>query len=198
MNYNELTKSEKTIVDRFRSMKHQERLVIASSQDSFRNWLQNSLGSIWNEISSFFSDFWNWFRNSIEPRGKFHKIWVDHNFGSGSTKGMRIHIKFEVDNLKDVSCRVIAYFHFQSGIKLKSNENSSYRTSDNQVCVGSNFEPSYNESTYNDFPLFIPYSEFGISSTGIHELKFEVSLYVKKTNHFFAQSHWVYFDYYIH
>jgi hypothetical protein len=105
---------------------------------------------------------------------------------------MKIHAKFDVDNVKDIPCRAAAYFYFNSGGKLTSNSNS-YGTSDGQVCVSDGFTPPHEGTMYNNFELFMPYGELNMAD-GKHDLKFYIKLYVKGGD-FFADSNWVYFTY---
>jgi hypothetical protein len=188
----DLTDDEALLISKYRALGHSQKQAVLASQQSFKNWLQTSLSSIWNKVSSFFDDIWGWFRGSVAPKGKFHQIWVDHNVDQNGKRGMRIHAKFDVDNVKDVRCRATAYFYYGSGSKLKNN-NSSYSTSDGQVCVGKDFTPTYDGTMYNDFELFMPSGELNVAG-GECNLKFYISLYVKGED-FFADSNWVYFTY---
>ncbi len=187
-----LDDDEKKLIENFRKLNQSQKKAVLASQQSFKNWLQTSLSSIWNKISSFFNDVWGWFQSSVSPRGKFHEIWVDHNAHKGSEKGMKIHAKFEVSNLKDVSCRAAAYFYYSSGNRLKD-YNNLFCSKDGFVSIGKDFNPGYEESIYNDFELFMPYSELHMND-GKHDLKFYIALYIEGGD-FFADSNWVYFTY---
>ena len=191
MRYEDLPHEEREIVRRLKAARLSERIAILNSQQSFKDWLQTSLSSIWNTISSIFNDVWGWIRSAVIPKGKFHQVWVDHNIEQNGRKGMRIHVKFDVDNVKDVSCRATAYFYFSSGSKLKSKSNSSYNTSNGYVCVGKGFTPTYEGAIYEDFVLFMPYGELNMAD-GEHSLKFYIALYIEGGD-FFADSNWVYF-----
>lgn len=127
------------------------------------------------------------------PTGEFRAIWVDHNFYDSGRKGMRIHVKFDVANLRGVECGVAAYFYFNSGQRL-NDYNGSYCTSDGQVSVGTKFTPLYENTTFSDVTMFTPYDELHMSS-GIHELKFKVDLYKTARNDHFAISNFEYFRY---
>ncbi|TAE57006.1 MAG: hypothetical protein EAZ87_17160 [Nostocales cyanobacterium] len=129
---------------------------------------------------------------SQNAKGKFDKVWVDHNTSQDNKQGMMIHAKFSAKNLKDVPCRMAVYFYFDSGEKLKD-FNNSYRAKDGQVSSGANFKPGYDNSTYHDLELFMPYDELHMVS-GKHSLKFQLGLYVENGD-FFAWSHYVHFTY---
>ena len=121
-------------------------------------------------------------------------VWTDHNVFEEGRKGMRIHVKFRVDDLKDSEGQCIAYFYFADGRRL-SDLNGQYTTTDDQVSVSKTFRPSYVNSIYRDFKLFMPYSELHFSSIGKWDLKFKVQIYSKATASFLASSDWINFTY---
>ena len=121
-------------------------------------------------------------------------IWVDHNVFEDGHKGMRIHVKFTVDDLKDSEGLCIAYFYFADGRKLRD-FNERFRTIDDQVSVSKTFTPGYVNSIYRDFKLFMPYSELHISGIGKWDLKFKVQIYNRATASFLAISDWINFTY---
>jgi len=192
MPYEDLTDDEELLIKNYRKLSQSQKQAVLASQASFKNWLQDSLSSIWNKVSSFFGDIWSWFRGAVTPKGKFHEIWVDYNVSENGKKGMKIHAKFEADNVKDVPCRASVYFYYSSGGKLKD-LNDSHCTEAGNVCVGEGFTPSYTSSIYKDFEIFMPLDELHMSD-GKHDLKFYIGLYVKG-GEFFAESNWVYFTY---
>lgn len=99
---------------------------------------------------------------------------MDYDVQKDNQKGLLIHCKFEVSKLKDIKCSVTAYFFFKGGTALKAN-NGNYHAADGQVCVEEKFIPSYEESVYKDFTLFMPYDELHLAE-GKHELKFLIRL----------------------
>lgn len=129
----------------------------------------------------------------MSKKGRFIDIWVDCNVYESGQEGMRIHTKFSVDNLKGIPCIAAAYFYFSSGEKLRD-FNNSYRSTDGQVSVGSDFTPGYVSTIYEDFTLFMPERELHMAD-GEHDLKFDVQLYVKGGD-FFASSKYIYFTNY--
>jgi acyl carrier protein len=121
-----------------------------------------------------------------KSKGKIEKIWLDYDTQQDSERGILIHLNFNVDNLKDVKCRAVAYFYFKNGAALKD-LNSSYYSADGQVCAGKDFTPGYEGSIYKDFMLFMPYDELHVSE-GKHELKFHINLYEQVTKSEIARS----------
>ncbi|MBI3244464.1 MAG: hypothetical protein HYZ49_19465 [Chloroflexi bacterium] len=128
-----------------------------------------------------------------KPQGEVEQVWVEHNVHSGQKKGMTIHIKFNVRNLKDAICRAAAYFRFRSGQKLYDS-NNSYRAGDGQVAVGEEFVPNYVSTAFSDFRLFMPYNELHLAK-GKHDAQFQISLYVPSTNTRIAMSNYIDFQY---
>lgn len=96
------------------------------------------------------------------PTAKVEEVWVDHNVYENNKKGMRIHVKFNVINCLGKKGQVAVYFFKENGDKLKDT-NSSYRSTDGQVAYHEDYTPSYNNSTYSDFTLFMPYSELHLN-----------------------------------
>lgn len=129
--------------------------------------------------------------SSISPKAKIHKVWAEHNVMYDGKKCMEIHVKFEVDNMKGKTGRVIAYFYTDSGTAL-TDYNSSYRTTNGKVSVGEDFTPSYDSSIWNDFVLYIPNSELHITNSG--DYKFFVNIWSYNSDDL-AESDWVSFTY---
>lgn len=129
--------------------------------------------------------------SSISPKAKIHKVWAEHNVMYDGKKCMEIHVKFEVDNMKGKTGRVIAYFYTDSGTAL-TDYNSSYRTTNGKVSVGEDFTPSYDNSIWNDFVLYIPNSELHITNSG--DYKFFVNIWSHNSDDL-AESDWVSFTY---
>lgn len=123
--------------------------------------------------------------------GKINSVTVDHNVFENKIKGMRIHIKFEVKNFRDVKCAAAAYFEYESGEMLKSSD-GRYEASSGQVALSSEFIPPYLDTTFNDLMLFLPYDEIP-AGKGTTKLRFSVRLY-KVGGKFFAQSEYFPFN----
>lgn len=128
------------------------------------------------------------------PSATIHDVWVEHNKYEGGEKGMRIHIKMEVVNLNAKKCRAIAYFYDSNSNPLVD-RNDSYRTTDGKVSVGKDFTPSYDNSTFSDFTMFMPYSELHVSYKST--IRFFVTLWNKSVspNKELTDSNWMSFTY---
>ncbi|OYP42989.1 zinc-ribbon domain-containing protein [Prevotella sp. P4-119] len=112
---------------------------------------------------------------STDPYGEIVKVWVDHStYDDDGTKGMRIHIAFKAHNMLNKEGRVSAYFYYSDGTAL-TDTNGSYKTTDGDVAVGKDFCPSYENSDFRDFKLFMPYSELHLDSSA--DIYINVSLW---------------------
>lgn len=129
-----------------------------------------------------------------KPMASIEKVWVDHNVYENGSKGMRIHVKFNIYNLKSKQCNAAAYFYTESGNALKD-KNQSYRTTSGEVSCGEDFKPGYENTLYSDFKLFMPYSELHVNYKG--SFKFFVNLwdYSVTPHRDLAESDWVSFTY---
>jgi hypothetical protein len=107
----------------------------------------------------------------------FEKLWVDYDVVENGRKGMRIHVKFRVFNLKGVDSYLAIYFEKKNGDKLYTN-NTEYRSKNGQVAIYKLLTPGYEETVYDDLKLFMPYGEFNLSS-GRFDLKMDVDVIYK-------------------
>jgi hypothetical protein len=131
--------------------------------------------------------------NKKEPKGTFVSVRAEHNIVQGGQKGMVIHAHFNVEGAKDQSCQAAAYFYFSNGDILKD-FNKTYRAPDGQVSVASNFTPPYDQSSYDDFTMFMPYDELEMAK-GHYDLKFQVKVYYQPKDSFIGESEFVVFTF---
>jgi len=123
--------------------------------------------------------------------GNIEKIWVDHNVSQSGQYGMKIHAKFSVGRMLNKQGKCVAWFYYSDGTKLKD-QNGKYKTSDGQVSTSEDFKPSFDNSTYNDFIIFMPYGELHLAK-GKHNLKFDIGIFDHNSKQI-AISEYVYFD----
>lgn len=107
--------------------------------------------------------------------GKIENINVEYNVYENGIKGMKIYLKFSVQQMKDISGMCVAYMYYEDGTPLKDT-NGSNRTADGQCSFRKDFTPSYDNSVYNDFVIFVPLSELE-AGKGQHEMKFSCVLW---------------------
>ena len=132
-----------------------------------------------------------------EPSGEFiNDPWVDydvrHNDVNGhERKGMLIHTRAKVHNLRNTECVLVVRFEFASGNRLED-FNGEYR-------IGSGpgtyirFVPQYEHSDYDDMRLFMPYDELHLAS-GSHDLRFYLELADNSSGDKLAKSAYHYFS----
>ena len=110
------------------------------------------------------------------------RVWVDHVVYKDEKKGMMIHVKFNVKNALGRKGKVIAYFNYQDGSALED-YNGKYCTSGGKVCASSEFSPKYSSSNYNDFKIFMPYSELHMGK-GSSKLDFYLNVWIDGKNYY--------------
>ena len=105
------------------------------------------------------------------------EVTVDHNVYENNVKGMKIHVKFNIQGCKGESCRAIAYFYYADGSPVKDT-NGLYHDTAGNVSVGKDFNPGYDDTIYNDLVIFMPNSEIhSTTRTGTVSFYFQVELY---------------------
>lgn len=102
--------------------------------------------------------------------GEIDSVTVEHDVYENDVKGMKIHIKFSVQNMKGIQGLCGAYMYYEDGTPLKDT-NGSYKTFDGQCAFGKDFTPTYDNSTFNDFIIFVPLKELE-APKGQHNMKF--------------------------
>ena len=105
---------------------------------------------------------------------KFENMWVDYDITENGEKGMRIHVKFTMANMKDVDSYLAIYFSKKNGDKL-TNTNSSYSSKSGQLAVYKSLKPGYDDAVYNDTQIFMPYDQFNLE-TGRSDLTMDLDL----------------------
>lgn len=108
---------------------------------------------------------------------EFENLWVDYDVTENNLKGMRVHVKCTLKDLKNIDCYLALYFEKKNGEILKSSK-TAYSSTTGQLAVYKSLKPSYDEAVYNDLQLFIPYNEFNLTS-GRHDLKMNADIIYK-------------------
>ena len=103
--------------------------------------------------------------NSSNVTGIVRNVWVDHNVSdSYGNKGMNIHVKFDINGMLNRRGQTAAYFYYTNGNPLKDT-NGRCCTSDGNVATHIDFIPNYENCTFNDLSIFMPYSELHINKS---------------------------------
>jgi len=107
----------------------------------------------------------------------FKDLWVDFDVYENSQKGMRIHTKFSVENMKGTEGYLALYFEKKDGERLKSST-TGYKSTSGQLAVYASINPAYDKTDYNDLTAFIPYSVFNVPA-GKNDLKIDADIIYK-------------------
>jgi len=158
--------------------------------DTEGDWIP-AAGYAWAEPDN--DDNWT----VVRKLANIESLTVDHNVTENGQKGMKIHVKFTIEDLQDIRCYVGAYFYYANGDLLMAKSGDSEHSSSNgSVLVGSDFIPKYRSTTFEDFSLFMPYDALNMdASVDTAELKLIVKLYNWRDETFIAESDEYAFNY---
>lgn len=123
------------------------------------------------------------------------KIWVDHNAYENNKSGMRIHVKFDVSGLRNQEIYVSASFYDEKKENPIKCYSDGYKTSSNTMVSYCYSTPRYENSTYNDFQLFMPYYVFDNSNMKSGTYHYYVAINIVSNWKQIATSNWQFFTY---
>lgn len=112
--------------------------------------------------------------SSNAPNAKFDKAWVDYNVTEGDVKGMKLHLKFTVNKMKNLDPTVVIYFQTGDGKKLRDN-NKRYASPSGDVAVYKPLKVDYDPGYYEDLAIFIPYNELDLEE-GEYDLEMDIDI----------------------
>ena len=121
---------------------------------------------------NFTNDF---IKPSTKTTATIDKLWVEYDVLENNVKGMRIHVNFTIYNYKGRKGYCSAYFYNSDGTALKD-YNNVYNTVNGNVSTSDTFVPIYDNTTFNDHTLFIPYTELH-RTKGYYDLKVNVEIH---------------------
>ena len=107
--------------------------------------------------------------------GTIKSVYVNNDADVDGEKGLSVKVSFDVSGMKGHNGRVSCYFYDSNGNAL-IDRNNRYHTSGtpSNVSSGEDIKPRYDNSTYTDFEIKIPYSELHLSSTYSRTLRVDV------------------------
>ena len=117
-------------------------------------------------------------RTVVDPSATFEKIWVDYDITQGGVTGMRIHVKFKVYDMKGLAGYVAIYFQKSDGTALQDS-NGKFDSADGTVALYKEITPGYDTTAYEDYQLFMPYTELDLAD-GDYTLKMDVDVIYKE------------------
>ena len=119
-----------------------------------------------------------------------------HNVTRDGQAGMDIKVSFNINNHEGREGEASAYFYFDDGSNRPLKDfNDRYRTQAGNVAVGRSFTPGYNSATYDDFLLFMPYSELHMAADNRYDLKYYLVIWDAESWTELVTSGWVRFWY---
>lgn len=109
-------------------------------------------------------------RKSLAPSAQCDSMWVEFDVTENNLKGMKIHYKFVVNNMKDSAGYVFAQFQYADGrAGAIKDKNGKYNTNHGGTCTYATIKPGFETAGYNDYVLFMPYDELELSP-GVYRL----------------------------
>lgn len=97
-----------------------------------------------------------------------NKVWLEHNVNSGSDNGLWVHSNIDVSGMKGKKIRVIAFFYDENKkilVDQQSQNVTEFRNHLGQVLCFSDSKPTYDNSNYSDYKIFIPYRALPLTPT---------------------------------
>ena len=129
----------------------------------------------------------------LAQSANIEKVWVDYNATENNQTGMRIHIKFDVSGSKNQYIQVSAAFYNGDKPVKCYIDGYKYSITDNMACIKQP-TPPYENTTWSDFQLFMPYYVFTSSNMNSGSYRFFVAI-VSKNGKQIATSGWQSFTY---
>lgn len=118
----------------------------------------------------------NYFESNKPPvNATIQNLWFEDGVKSGSEDGVNLHASLRVQNMRDGKGLCSVYF-YDNNYNPVTGVNSTYSTngSNPQVAVSKAISPGYDDTTYDDLVLFIPYSALNQSGSYPRDLKAEI------------------------
>lgn len=106
---------------------------------------------------------------NTNPSGDITRVWVEHNVFYNGAKGMKIHVSYDVVNMKDKYVYLYTYYYYgDNSTPLKNTYGSNLSISSSGVAP-------YESTTFNDSWHFMPYTNLNMQpGYGSIDLSFDV------------------------
>lgn len=106
-----------------------------------------------------------------------NNVWVDYDVYEDGYKGMRIHVKCDISGAKDHTCQVAVYFYDEYENAL-TDYDDSYDTTDGKVATHVTVTPKYENTTFSDIEIFMPYNQLHVNTYGVDKtFKYRVQIH---------------------
>jgi hypothetical protein len=108
---------------------------------------------------------------NTDPSAEIENIWMEHSIYQNGQKGMKIHVKFTVDNMNGKTIYVYAFFYWGDNttpLHDAYGDNLSFKG------YGS---PNYDGCRFEDFTIFVPYDGLNMQAgQGSVNISFDISI----------------------
>jgi len=100
-------------------------------------------------------------------------LWLEHNVFVDGVKGLRIHAQIRVVNERGRLISMGAFVYWKGGAALRDT-NGRFRSGDGSVSVDDEQTPTWDDTVWQTFSLFLPYNELELSTAANLELRLAV------------------------
>ena len=130
-------------------------------------------------------------QNVISKSVNIQKVWV-----TSDNPGYTVHSKFDIIGMKGKKIRVIATF-YDNNKKLMKMVRQEYRNANNGVAISNFTTPPYDESSYQDYQLYIPSDALRLTY-GLNTCYVNISVYDETEKRFigYPSSFTAFYPYY--
>ena len=121
--------------------------------------------------------------SNITKTATIKTVSVSNDADMDGEKGLTVHVAFDISGMKDTDGKVSCYFYDSNGNAL-IDTNDSYGTngSPSHVAVSRSTKPGYDNTTYSDLEIKIPYNELHISGTYSRTMRVDVIIWDYSTS----------------
>ncbi len=120
------------------------------------------------------------FVTAADPGAVFDSIWVDYDVKENDVLGMKIHLSFSANNMKEMDAYVAIYFEYNDDLAgFLKDKNKKFQSSEGDVAIYQSIKPAYNPAVYKDLQLFMPYTELDLEP-GIYDLTMDAKIIYKQ------------------
>ena len=130
---------------------------------------------------------------SEPPVATIREMEITQNVFQSNQPGLQICLNFNIKNRKGIQCRAVTYFFDEQHNPLQD-VNQRFKTTNGEVSVGSTFRPGFENCNYDNYILFLPYSELD-RKDGEFRLGFNTKIYDEITKTFLTTSPDFFFRY---
>lgn len=110
-------------------------------------------------------------------------VTVSNDVDVDGKKGLSVHVSFDISGMKEKDAMVSCYFYNDSGKALvNTNENYGTTGTPSYVAVSKNIKPRYENSTFSDLEIKIPYEELHLYGTYSRTLRVDVIIWDYSTS----------------